>query len=67
MFAERGFAQHRLRGLIAEVYGRPDMRVLSNPIRINGERLAQMPCSAYGADTRAYVGEICAPERAGSR
>ena len=46
---------------------RPDMRVLSNPIKINGERLAQMPCSAYGADTRAYVGEICAPERAGSR
>jgi len=45
----------------------PDMRVLSNPIKINGERLAQMPCSAYGADTRAYVGEICAPERAGSR
>ena len=46
---------------------RPDMRVLSNPIKINGERLAQTPCSAYGADTRAYVGEICAPERAGSR
>jgi len=46
---------------------RPDMRVLSNPIKINGERLAQMPCSAYGADTRAYVGEIRAPERAGSR
>jgi len=46
---------------------RPDMRVLSNPIKINGERLAQTPCSAYGADTRAYVGEIRAPERAGSR
>ena len=40
---------------------RPDMRVLSNPIKINGERLAQTPCSAYGADTRAYVGEIRAP------
>ena len=46
---------------------RPDMRVLSNPIKINGERLAQTPCSAYGADTRAYVGEIRAPERAVSR
>jgi crotonobetainyl-CoA:carnitine CoA-transferase CaiB-like acyl-CoA transferase len=46
---------------------KPNMRVLSNPIKINGERLAQTPCSAYGADTRAYVGEIRAPERAGSR
>ena len=46
---------------------KPDMRVLSNPIKINGERLAQTPCSPYGADTRAYVGEMRAPERAGSR
>jgi crotonobetainyl-CoA:carnitine CoA-transferase CaiB-like acyl-CoA transferase len=46
---------------------KPNMRVLSNPIKINGERLAQTPCSAYGADTRAYVGEIRAPKRAGSR
>jgi crotonobetainyl-CoA:carnitine CoA-transferase CaiB-like acyl-CoA transferase len=46
---------------------KPNMRVLSNPIKINGERLAQTPCSAYGADTRAYVGEIRAPQRAGSR
>jgi crotonobetainyl-CoA:carnitine CoA-transferase CaiB-like acyl-CoA transferase len=44
-----------------------DMRVLSNPIKINGERLSQKPCSPYGADTSAYVGEMRAPERAGSR
>jgi crotonobetainyl-CoA:carnitine CoA-transferase CaiB-like acyl-CoA transferase len=44
---------------------KPDMRVLSNPIKINGERLSQTPCSAYGADTTAYVGEMRATERAG--
>jgi crotonobetainyl-CoA:carnitine CoA-transferase CaiB-like acyl-CoA transferase len=46
---------------------KPDMRVLSNPIKINGERLSQKPCSPYGADTAAYVGELRSPERAGSR
>jgi crotonobetainyl-CoA:carnitine CoA-transferase CaiB-like acyl-CoA transferase len=46
---------------------KPDMRVLSNPIKINGERLAQKPCSPYGADTAAYVGEARNTERAGSR
>ena len=44
---------------------KPGMRVLSNPIKINGERLSQTPCSAYGADTAAYVGETRATERAG--
>ena len=46
---------------------KPDMRVLSNPIKINGERLMQAPCSPYGADTAAYVGEMRSPERAISR
>ena len=46
---------------------KPGMRVLSNPIKINGERLAQKPCSAYGADTAAYVGKMRNTERAGSR
>jgi crotonobetainyl-CoA:carnitine CoA-transferase CaiB-like acyl-CoA transferase len=32
---------------------KPAMRVLANPIKINGERLSQTPCSAYGADTAA--------------
>jgi crotonobetainyl-CoA:carnitine CoA-transferase CaiB-like acyl-CoA transferase len=44
---------------------KPAMRVLSNPIKIDGERLSQTPCSAYGADTAAYVGEARATERAG--
>jgi len=44
---------------------KPGMRVLSNPIKINGERLSQTPCSPYGADTAAYVGETRATERAG--
>jgi len=42
---------------------KPKMRVLSNPIKINGERLEQAPCAAYGANTAAYVGEVRA-ERA---
>jgi len=46
---------------------KPNMRVLSNPIKINGERLAQTPCSPYGADTATYVGELRAAERTGSR
>jgi crotonobetainyl-CoA:carnitine CoA-transferase CaiB-like acyl-CoA transferase len=46
---------------------KPDMRVLSNPIKINGERLSQKPCSPYGADTATYVGEMRSAERAGSR
>lgn len=44
---------------------KPAMRVLANPIKINGERLSQTPCSAYGADTTAYVGEVRATKRAG--
>ncbi|WP_298362328.1 CoA transferase [uncultured Bradyrhizobium sp.] len=43
---------------------KPNMRVLANPIKINGERLAQAPCAAYGANTAADVGEVCAAERA---
>jgi crotonobetainyl-CoA:carnitine CoA-transferase CaiB-like acyl-CoA transferase len=44
---------------------KPNMRVLSNPIKINGERLSQTPCSAYGADTAAYVGETRTTEHVG--
>jgi len=35
---------------------RPDMRVLANPIKINGERLSQKVCSAPGADNEAVLG-----------
>lgn len=44
---------------------KPNMRVLSNPIKIDGERLSQTPCSAYGADTAAYVGGTRTTERVG--
>jgi crotonobetainyl-CoA:carnitine CoA-transferase CaiB-like acyl-CoA transferase len=37
---------------------KPEMRVLANPIRINGQRLSQAPCSAFGVDNPAYVGKI---------
>jgi len=46
---------------------KPDMRVLANPIRIDGQRLAQTPCSAFGADNAAYAGEPRAAKRAGSQ
>lgn len=35
---------------------RPDMRVLANPIRINGKRLSQEPCPPAGADNEAVLG-----------
>jgi len=35
---------------------RKDLRVLANPIRINGERMDQSVCAPMGADTRKYVG-----------
>jgi crotonobetainyl-CoA:carnitine CoA-transferase CaiB-like acyl-CoA transferase len=35
---------------------RADLRVLSNPIRINGERLSQQVCSAPGADNEEVLG-----------
>ena len=44
---------------------KPAMRVLSNPIKIDGERLEQAPCSAYAADNAAYLGVVRATERAG--
>jgi len=46
---------------------RPGMRVLANPIRINGQRLDQAPCSPFGADNATYLGEMRVAERAGSQ
>ena len=34
----------------------PGMRVLANPIKINGKRLEQRPCSPLGADNAEFVG-----------
>jgi hypothetical protein len=45
---------------------KPDMRVLANPIKINGKRLSQTPCPPFGADTADYVGEARAAKRASS-
>ena len=36
---------------------KPGMRTLANPIKVNGERLAQQGCSQMGADTAALLGE----------
>ena len=49
----------RTTGMVAHVPhpARPDMRVLANPIKINGQRLAQRVCSAPGADNAALVGD----------
>ena len=47
----------RATGMIAHVPHphRPDMRVLANPIKINGQRLSQRVCSAPGADNEAIL------------
>ena len=37
---------------------RGDLRVLANPIRVNGERLPGAPCSPLGGDTEALLGEL---------
>lgn len=34
----------------------PGMRVLANPIKINGKRLQQTPCSPLGADNAEFIG-----------
>jgi len=34
---------------------RADLRVLANPIRVDGERLSQVACSSLGADTEALL------------
>ena len=41
---------------------RADMRVLSNPIKINGERMSQRVCSAPGADNAEVLGHAAAAE-----
>jgi crotonobetainyl-CoA:carnitine CoA-transferase CaiB-like acyl-CoA transferase len=42
------------------------MRVLANPIKINGQRLDQKACSPFGADNASYVGGMRSTARAGS-
>lgn len=37
---------------------KPDMRILANPIKINGKRLQQAPCSPMGADTATFLAEV---------
>jgi crotonobetainyl-CoA:carnitine CoA-transferase CaiB-like acyl-CoA transferase len=43
---------------------KPAMRVLANPIKINGQRLQQSVCSPFGADTEAYIARVRAAEAA---
>ena len=43
---------------------RPDMRVLANPIKINGKRLSQQTCSPMGADTKEVLARVAGPELA---
>jgi crotonobetainyl-CoA:carnitine CoA-transferase CaiB-like acyl-CoA transferase len=45
---------------------KPDMQVLANPIRIDGQRLSQAPCSQFGADNPDYVGAMRTAKRAGA-
>ncbi|MGY2046629.1 CaiB/BaiF CoA transferase family protein [Methylobacterium sp. JK268] len=50
-------------GMIARVDhpARPGLRVLANPLRIDGQRPAQAACSALGADTDAVLETVAAP------
>jgi crotonobetainyl-CoA:carnitine CoA-transferase CaiB-like acyl-CoA transferase len=52
----------RTTGMIAHVPHpeRPNMRVLANPIKINGQRLSQQVCSTPGADNAAVLAEQAA-------
>ena len=45
-------------GMISEVRhpARAALRVLANPIKLNGERLSQAVCSAFGADAESLLG-----------
>ena len=47
----------RTTGMVAQVSHpeRPGMRVLANPIKINGQRLSQKVCSAAGADNATLL------------
>jgi crotonobetainyl-CoA:carnitine CoA-transferase CaiB-like acyl-CoA transferase len=45
---------------------KPARRILANPIKVNGERLEQAPCAAYGADTASYVDEVRTALQAGT-
>ena len=50
----------RTNGMITNVPhpNRPDMRVLANPIKINGQRLSQEVCSPMGADTAEVLAAL---------
>ncbi len=54
---DSGFA--RSTGMVAEVphAAKDPLRVIANPIRIDGERLAQQACSPLGADNEKYLGK----------
>jgi crotonobetainyl-CoA:carnitine CoA-transferase CaiB-like acyl-CoA transferase len=55
-------------GMIRDVPhpAKPGMRALANPIRIDGKRLAQEPCSPMGADNAACLSEARDAEPAGA-
>jgi crotonobetainyl-CoA:carnitine CoA-transferase CaiB-like acyl-CoA transferase len=44
----------------------PQLRVLANPIKIDGRRLEQRPCSPFGADNAAYLSGNLSTDRAKS-
>lgn len=54
---DSGFA--RSTGMVAEVphAAKNPLRVIANPIRVDGERLSQQACSPLGADNKKYLGQ----------
>ena len=47
----------RATGMVAAVphAAKGELRVIANPIRIDGERLSQAACSPLGADNKKYL------------
>jgi crotonobetainyl-CoA:carnitine CoA-transferase CaiB-like acyl-CoA transferase len=56
----------RTTGMIQDVPHpeKPNMRVLANPLKINGQRLSQAVCSPLGADNGALLKDVAAPAKA---
>ena len=46
---------------------KPDLRVLANPIRLDGKRLEQVVCSALGADNERLLGSLASADVGGQQ
>jgi hypothetical protein len=54
---QQGFAIARVLPGSGILRGTTDLRILANPLRIDGERLEQSACAALGADNEELLGK----------